>query len=519
MKTTKKPNSTLETAKPTNSFFTKSQDTNFFPSISSTPLASPIQTKIASNASYDTLEQQADFMANQVVSQGSLPTTAPTVQTKATENPEEPSQDLEDNINSTKGSGTALPEHTQAEMGGAFGADFSDVKIHTGDTAVQMNQDMGSHAFTHGSDIYFNKQQYSPESNSGKKLLAHELTHTVQQKAVSKRVQPFKVTNAKDVPSLAIASFESKNVAGNWGHLKGKMKQRNNMITARLKTAKSGSDLEKVLKRLDARWPSFKKAISNKKTDPSNMKMPSASAIAGAIKSEKADAKNAALAGRGERFVLGAINEFITAVSNFTDVRAQLDVERKEFKRFDKHINAADAKKLLKAIKGATFNGADLKALTGQETADFTNTNIDGISGSKGIKKAGRKNKTHKGVGQLTSAARDEAISWAAAKGVTIKKSPDPRLKAVTGFLVTAAYMGRMSDLLHKTLPKNIPSGDEFKKLVFAGYNGGHVGVKKAAKAFVGGKAKAYTWSDIKNKTGATAQMRNYVKEIVSRLS
>lgn len=63
----------------------------------------------------------------------------------------------------------------------SFGADFNEVRVHTDSQAVQMSQDIGAHAFTHGNDIYFNDNQYNPKENSGQHLLAHELTHTIQQ--------------------------------------------------------------------------------------------------------------------------------------------------------------------------------------------------------------------------------------------------------------------------------------------------------------------------------------------------
>jgi hypothetical protein len=72
---------------------------------------------------------------------------------------------------------------TQSFMESRFGTDFSNVKIHTGDDAVQMSRALGAQAFTVGSDIYFNSGKYNPSSESGKHLLAHELTHTVQQVA------------------------------------------------------------------------------------------------------------------------------------------------------------------------------------------------------------------------------------------------------------------------------------------------------------------------------------------------
>ena len=73
-------------------------------------------------------------------------------------------------------------------MESAFGTDFSQVRIHTNSTAIQMNKELNAQAFTHGSDIYFNSGKYDPSSSSGQHLLAHELTHTVQQGGIGNRV-------------------------------------------------------------------------------------------------------------------------------------------------------------------------------------------------------------------------------------------------------------------------------------------------------------------------------------------
>jgi len=84
-------------------------------------------------------------------------------------------------INSTRGSGSGLDSSTKSFMESRFGTDFSGVKIHTGDYAVQLSQELNAQAFTVGNDVYFNSGKYDPDSNSGKHLLAHELTHTIQQ--------------------------------------------------------------------------------------------------------------------------------------------------------------------------------------------------------------------------------------------------------------------------------------------------------------------------------------------------
>lgn len=91
------------------------------------------------------------------------------------------SPELAGRLSSSKGKGKALRDGVQKDIGGKMGADLSDVKIHTDADAVQMNTDLGARAFTNGRDIYFNEGQYNPGSKEGKHLLAHELTHTVQQ--------------------------------------------------------------------------------------------------------------------------------------------------------------------------------------------------------------------------------------------------------------------------------------------------------------------------------------------------
>jgi hypothetical protein len=69
----------------------------------------------------------------------------------------------------------------QSDDSQLFNYDFSDVTIHTGTDAVQMTRELKAQAFAQGKDIYFSEGKYSPETSSDKELLAHELTHVVQQ--------------------------------------------------------------------------------------------------------------------------------------------------------------------------------------------------------------------------------------------------------------------------------------------------------------------------------------------------
>lgn len=75
------------------------------------------------------------------------------------------------------GGGKAMPEEVQAKMEGAFGADFSGVRIHEG----PRSEALGARAYTQGKDVHFAPGEYQPGSQSGQELLGHELAHVVQQ--------------------------------------------------------------------------------------------------------------------------------------------------------------------------------------------------------------------------------------------------------------------------------------------------------------------------------------------------
>ena len=97
-------------------------------------------------------------------------------------------------IEQSSGKGNALSKNALNEMNSSFGVDFSNVRIHNDNEAAAINQELNAQAFTHGNDIYFNKGKYNPDNAQGKFLLAHELTHVVQQndslqrKTVQRRV-------------------------------------------------------------------------------------------------------------------------------------------------------------------------------------------------------------------------------------------------------------------------------------------------------------------------------------------
>jgi hypothetical protein len=82
-----------------------------------------------------------------------------------------------------KGGGSPLPTELRSEMEGHLGADFSDVRVHDGAKAAESASAVQARAYTVGSDVVFNRGEYSPGTDDGRRTLAHELTHVVQQRA------------------------------------------------------------------------------------------------------------------------------------------------------------------------------------------------------------------------------------------------------------------------------------------------------------------------------------------------
>lgn len=88
---------------------------------------------------------------------------------------------VERSIDAARGGGQHLDHATQRQMESSFGADFSAVRIHHDARADGLSQALSARAFTTGRDVFFRQGEYNPGTSSGRELLAHELTHVVQQ--------------------------------------------------------------------------------------------------------------------------------------------------------------------------------------------------------------------------------------------------------------------------------------------------------------------------------------------------
>lgn len=81
------------------------------------------------------------------------------------------------------GTGSPLESGTRSVMEERLGHDFSDVRIHTGPQADESARSINAIAYTVGSDVVFGSGHYAPETVTGQRVLAHELTHVVQQRS------------------------------------------------------------------------------------------------------------------------------------------------------------------------------------------------------------------------------------------------------------------------------------------------------------------------------------------------
>lgn len=174
-----------------------------------------VQPKLTIGQPGDKYEQEADQVATQVVQQINSPQSAQQQgdlqrSSEKVESLKRPlqrrsaipvgtaSDQFESDLNQARKGGSALEPTIQAKMESAIGADFSGVKVHTDAQSDQLNRSIQANAFTTGQDVFFKQGAYNPGSRSGQELIAHELTHVVQQGA------PALQQKAEDVQTNAL---------------------------------------------------------------------------------------------------------------------------------------------------------------------------------------------------------------------------------------------------------------------------------------------------------------------------
>jgi hypothetical protein len=150
-----------------------------------------IQAKLTIGAPGDKYEQEADRVAAEVVQQ----IHAPEIRQKEKEETLQPklmvqskadgrmtaSPELASSIQAARGSGQPLADNIREPMEQAFEADFSGVRVHADAQSDALNRSIQAKAFTTGQNVFFRQGEYQPQTREGQELIAHELTHVIQQ--------------------------------------------------------------------------------------------------------------------------------------------------------------------------------------------------------------------------------------------------------------------------------------------------------------------------------------------------
>ncbi|MEH1924307.1 eCIS core domain-containing protein [Nostoc sp.] len=165
-----------------------------------------IMAKLTIGAVGDKYEQEADRVAVQVVQRINAPASlqsgedetvqreemetednearlmrSPILQRRSSDGRKAATPNLEASINRARSGGQSMANNIRQPMEKAFGADFSGVKVHTDAHSDQLNQSIQARAFTTGQNVFFRQGEYNPGSRGGQELIAHELTHVMQQ--------------------------------------------------------------------------------------------------------------------------------------------------------------------------------------------------------------------------------------------------------------------------------------------------------------------------------------------------
>jgi len=154
---------------------------------------SNVQAGLEVSTAGDIYEREADLVADNVLREEFPEVRDRTREIQARRSPRASrgessnDEDLAGRLYRSKGGGRSLSDEVQAFFEPRLMHDFSQVRVHTDVEAARMNRELGAQAFAHDRDIYFGVGRYSPQSPKGKRLLAHELTHVVQQQGPPRR--------------------------------------------------------------------------------------------------------------------------------------------------------------------------------------------------------------------------------------------------------------------------------------------------------------------------------------------
>ncbi|MDT3437436.1 DUF4157 domain-containing protein [Haloarcula sp. 1CSR25-25] len=158
-----------------------------------------LQTQLKVNKRGDIYEQEADRIADQVMAApadrtgSGLPSGLQRFAGQSNRQADTAPASVDQTLASA---GRPLKPTLRRDMEQRFDYDFSDVRVHDGAAAAKSTRDVNAHAYTVGPDIVFNPARFTPETYEGQRLIAHELTHVIQQEGGKSEEHPFSISHS-----------------------------------------------------------------------------------------------------------------------------------------------------------------------------------------------------------------------------------------------------------------------------------------------------------------------------------
>jgi hypothetical protein len=328
-------------------------------------------------------------------------------------------------------------------MESRFGHDFSQIRVHADETAAEAAHALHANAFATGKDIVFGQGRYAPGTSEGRRLLAHELIHSVQQGAAGKHVtgtiQRDKSTDdqVKSVISPTVTMRETA------------LEEVEGQLAKRLE--KRRNEIEALLEQIG---PEPKTKAAKKKAE--------------ALKTDLAKDLKTILGKPDHSSVsTGLRKDIIESAKHVGSQKLKLKGAKEQWSKYDPIFAG---KKVAEAQKAGGLSAAELKALVAQESRDLTENDASGNIA---------------GIAQLGEAEEKRA---GGAKGD--RKIPE---KAIP---LAAKLLSLYGADLDKGLSAK-PTGEERKKFIMGAYNGGVALIITAQEEAIRMKRSGTTWETL----------------------
>ena len=336
--------------------------------------------------------------------------------------------------------GQTMDRSTREVMESRFGYDFNQVRLHTDESASEAARSVRANAFTIGSHIVFGEGQFAPHTSRGRRLLAHELTHSVQQAggvagSIQRDAQTEKEVKAVKSPTVTLREEAVKTAET---QLNKRVQKRKTEIETSLAELGPNPKSETGKTKREALQKDLAKDLETILKEPDSQSV-----------------------------YAGLRKDIIESAKSFRAQTLKLKGEQTQWARYDPIFAGQE---VADALGAQSLTAAELKALIAQESGDLTENDTKGDKA---------------GIAQLGTA--EEKMVGA---------KPGDRLVPEKAIVIAAKVLNRYTDELDKALSVK-PVGVERKKFIMAAYNTGVNAVARAQREAIDMKRDGKTWQSL----------------------